>query len=164
MFKEIPGYESYLINESGIILNKKDNSMLRVSFDTVGYLYVTIDGHIEYVHELMARTYLPNRYIIHVDGDPLNNHISNISYSSTPENIKIVDRENRQWKSGKPTYIYEVFNNDTNDVIPCFGRLEVAKLIQYEEISLKNMVGNGRKITLGPYAGYQIRRVKRIGE
>lgn len=56
---------------------------------------------------------------------------------------------------------YEVFNDDTGDSIYCDCRSDVSDLIGYSEISLKNMVGNGRKIALGPYAGYQIRNLCR---
>ena len=59
---------------------------------------------------------------------------------------------------------YEIFNEDTGDVIRCHGREMVADTIQYSLISLKNMVGNGRKIALGPYKGYQIRRLNRKDE
>lgn len=163
MFREIPGYNNYFINESGIILDKFGNT-LRVSVNKDCLMYVTINGNNEYIHDLVAKTYLKydNRciYPIHKDGDLLNNHISNIKLDDKPEVISITsspNRDHRRYSSSK--YIYEVYNDETNDVIQCIGRNEVADLIQYEEISLKNMVGNGKMISLGPYKGYQIRRV-----
>lgn len=161
MFTQLPDYENYLINESGSIIDKRNNGLVRVSVNNQGLMYVHLDENIEYIHELVAKTYLTNRnnlkYVIHRDRDPLNNHISNLMWSINNENIKQVSRENRTYSRSKNPY--EVYNEETGDSVMCIGRGEVAELIQYEEISLKNMIGNGRKITLGPYKGYQIRRI-----
>lgn len=63
---------------------------------------------------------------------------------------------------GRCSSTYEVYND--RDAVFCPDRHSVADLIGYFEISLKNMVGNGRKIALGPYAGYQIRNLGRNGK
>lgn len=163
MLKEIPGYENYLINESGVIINKKDNNVLRTSVNNDGYMYVYLEGKIQYIHNLVAKSFLSKENelelenVIHLDEDPLNNHISNIQYSDDYDKIELISREHRVYSNGNK--LYEVYNEEIDDYILCHGRSEVAELIQYEEISLKNMVGNGRKITLGPYKGYQIRRL-----
>lgn len=159
MLVKIPNYENYLINESGIIIDK-DNNLIRGSTNNQGLMYVTLDGNIEYVHELVANAFLANnglQFINHLNEDPLDNHISNLRWSMNEENIRLSYRNHR--KNSKSKNPYEVYNEETGDCIRCIGRGQVAELIQYDEISLKNMVGNGRKITLGPYKGYQIRRV-----
>jgi len=163
MLKEIPGYENYLINESGIIIDQ-DGNLIRESVNNEGYMYAYLNNKNVYIHDLVASTFLTNKdnfkYVIHKNNDPLNNHITNIAWSENPEEtdkIELFCRENRDYSSSKN--IYEVFNDETGDIIECQGRGAVAELIQYEEISLKNMVGNGRKIFLGPYKGYQIRRI-----
>ena len=163
MLKEIPGYEGYLISKSGNVLQKKTNQLLRISVTNNGFMYVTINGKNEYIHDLIAIAFLGYNpsdpiYPIHKDGDSLNNHVSNIVLGSAPEtSATIENREHRHYSSSK--YEYEVYNESTGDSVICIGRGQVAELIQYEEISLKNMIGNGRIITLGPYEGYKIRRV-----
>lgn len=160
MFRKIPGYDDYFINESGAILDK-NNNLVKFSVNNDGQMYVLLNGKIQYVADLMARTYFnlydSYKYPIHIDKDPLNNHIDNIRISNKPEGeLEIPNRSHRKYSGS--TNLYEVFNEDTGDIIECVGRGSVAELIQYEEISLKNMVGNGRKINLGPFKGYQIRR------
>ena len=164
MFREIPGYNNYLINESGAIIDNKNN-LVRTAVNNNGFMYITIDGKIEYIHDLIAKAFLgyndnSTSYPNHKDGDSLNNHVSNIILGDKPETYAVIEnREHRHYSSGK--YKYEVYNESTGDSVICIGRGKVAELIQYEEISLKNMVGNGRKIALGPYKGYQIRRLEK---
>ena len=55
---------------------------------------------------------------------------------------------------------YSIYNN--KETIYCSNRNEVALRIEYELVSLKNMVGNGRVISKGPYQGYQIKREKSV--
>ena len=150
----------YRINEFGIVIDENER-MLRYSVDNHDRMYVTINKNIEYIDELVAKTFLNNpynfKYVIHKNGELLNNHLSNISWSEFPE---IIEEELIIHKRPKtiPRYKYEVYS-DSGDSIICQGREEVAKLIEYEVISLKNMVGNGRIISKGPYTGYKIRRL-----
>lgn len=161
MLKELKRYPGYFINESGLIADYNGN-IIRSSINNEGYMYVYLNSNIELVSKLVAETFLINnedyRNIEYLDSDPLNCHLTNIKWSKNEDNsIKLVSRDHRNYS--KSTNVYEVYNEDTGDVVSCIGRGEVAQLIQYEEISLKNMVGNGRKISLGPYKGYQIRRI-----
>ena len=168
MFKEIPNYINYLINESGVIIEKSTGNLVRQSVNNYGYMYATLDGNNEYIHDLVAEAFLqpiPGFNVIHKDNDSFNNHWTNLEYSDLDDEFVLSNRSHREYSGTsihKHRYvnIYEVFNEETGDMIECEGRGAVAELIQYEEISLKNMVGNGRKITLGPYKGYQIRRRK----
>lgn len=166
MLKCLKRYNGYLINESGNIIDFNGN-LLRTSADNDGNLYVNIDGNIEQIQYLVAENFLqPSekddyKYIRHIDGDILNNHVTNIAWTNFVDDYYgIVNRENRKYSSSK--CIYQVYNEDESDIIDCIGRGEVAKLIGYEEISLKNMIGNGRKIFLGPYKGYQIRNTHKV--
>ena len=87
------------------------------------------------------------------------NYVSNLKWGTQSENIKqaFIDRRKVSPKVNS-TYVYEVYNEETGDVVKCKGRTGVAELIGYEEISLKNMIGDGRIINLGFYKGYQIRK------
>ena len=159
MLAKIPNYDNYLINESGNIVDNRYN-LQRTAVDQNGLIYVYLGRKKEYVHELVARTFLNNIYnlpfVIHINGDKLNNHVSNLRYSDKTE-IKELEFNSDGYAVG--VNIYEVFNEETGHCIRCNGREEVADTIQYSLISLKNMVGNGRKIALGPYKGYEIRRL-----
>ena len=163
MLIEIPGRKDYLISKSGIVINKNTGELARMSVNNNGYMYITIDGKNEFIHDLIAMSFLDydknsSFYPIHKDGDCLNNHVSNIVLSCVPEeNLSIDNRERRHYRSRK--YESDVYNESTGASVIRIGRGQVADLTQHEEISLKNMIGNGRIITLGPYKGYRIRRV-----
>lgn len=162
MFKQIPNYSGYLINESGIVIDS-DRNIIRTAVNNNGQLYTTLNSNIEFIDSLVAQAFLSNQsnyqFITHIDNDSLNCHLSDIRWSCREDSKSILEnRDHRAYSKGFNKY--EVFNEETNDSIICIGRGEVASLIQYEEISLKNMIGNGRKITMGPYTGYQIRRIK----
>lgn len=160
MFYCIPGYFGYRINESGVVIDE-NGRMVRFSVDNYDRMYVTINKNIEYIDELVAKTFLHNpdnfKYVSHRNGELLNNHLSNLYWSKEPE---ILEKESIIHKRPKtiPRYKYEIYN-DIGDSIICQGREELAKLIEYEVISLKNMVGNGKIISKGPYTGCQIRRL-----
>ena len=84
MLVKIPNYDNYLINESGNIVDNRYN-LQRTAVDQNGLIYVYLGMKKEYVHELVARTFLNNIYnlpfVIHINGDKLNNHITNLKYS-----------------------------------------------------------------------------------
>ena len=168
MMKDLKGYEGkYKINESGIIINKKGHVM-RTAKSNSGYLRVALEvkdsseRKNESIHRMVASTFLENPnnlpVVLHKDNDPLNNHVSNLQWGTQSENIQQAFREGRKVSPrAVPIYAYEVYNED--EVIKCKGRKAVSELIGYEEISLKNMVGNDREIAFGPYRGYKIRNI-----
>ena len=169
MMKEIPGYNgNYKINESGVVINKNGHVM-RTAVSNSGYLRTTLEvpntnpvrRKNESIHRLVAETFIPNPdnlpVVLHKDNDPLNNQVSNLKWGTQSENIRQAFDEDRKVSPFACTY--EVYND--TEGIKCKGRSSVADLIGYAEVSLKNMVGNGRKIALGPYKGYQIRNLDR---
>ena len=167
--KEIPGFEDYKINESGIVINKNGHVM-RTAVNNSGYLRTTLkipetnNRKNVSIHRLVAETFIPNPdnlpVVMHKDNDPLNIHISNLQWGTQSDNIQQSFDDGRKispQKLYKTVNMYEVYNDDGDNII-CNSRSDLADTIQYAEVSLKNMVGNGRKIALGPYAGYEIRR------
>ena len=173
--KEIPGYNgNYKINESGVVINK-NNHVMRTAVSNSGYLRTALEipngsgkRKNESIHRLVAQTFIPNPdnlpVVMHLDNDPLNNHVSNLKWGTQSDNIKQAfedDRKTSPMKGHTYQNQYQVYN-DTGDCITCNCRSDVSDLIGYAEISLKNMIGNGRKIALGPYKDYQIRRLKEM--
>lgn len=94
MFKEIPGYSRYKINESGVVRNKYRE--LKQQTSTKGYKTICLigdDGKKKAVkiHRLVGLTYIENPenkpQINHKDGDKLNNHVSNLEWCTNQENM-----------------------------------------------------------------------------
>ena len=171
--KEIEGYNGdYKINESGIVINKNGHVM-RTAVSNSGYLRTALEipgsngnRKNESIHRLVAKTFIPNPdnlpVVMHKDNDPLNNHVSNLQWGTQSDNIRQAFDDGRKTspsKGHKYPNKYQVFNPDTGDSIICDCRSDVSDLIGYKEISLKNMIGNGRRVALGPYKDYQIRRL-----
>jgi hypothetical protein len=142
MFRDVPGYPGYKINESGIVINKKGHVM-RNALSNTGYLrYALIppkgDGkHRDNVsmHRLVANTFIPNPnnlpVVMHIDNDKLNNHVSNLKWGTQSDNIRQAFDEGRKVsprtsKSSK----YQIYNDD-GEYITCQTRTNLADTIQY---------------------------------
>lgn len=92
--KPIPGYEGYLATEDGRIYSTKTGIFLKFNASRGYYaVSVRVDGKETkpYVHQLVAKTYIPNPenklQVNHIDGDKFNNNISNLEWLTQSENI-----------------------------------------------------------------------------
>lgn len=100
-FKDIDGYEgSYQISNLGRIksLIRKGvtkETILISSISTHGYYQITLSlkkkSKTFRIHRLIAKSFIPNimnkREINHIDGNKLNNHVSNLEWCTRSENI-----------------------------------------------------------------------------
>ena len=117
-FKDILGYDGhYKISNYGRVKSLKNGigRILKASEDTKGYLKVLLykNGNVKVwrIHQLVAITFLNHkqcgheRVIDHIDGNILNNHVSNLQI--------ITNRENCKKRKDKATYsgvTYDVRN------------------------------------------------------
>lgn len=84
--RPIKNYENYLIDIEGNVYNTTTNKSLKGSISEHGYKYYRLskDGKKKmfYAHRLVAEMFLsnPNNFTIinHIDGNKLNNNISNL--------------------------------------------------------------------------------------
>lgn len=93
--KEIDGYEGYLVNEAGEIFNKKTGRNIKTrKLTNTGYEDVEIRSNKcrkkFLVHRLVALAFIPNElnkpYVNHIDGNRLNNTVSNLEWVTGNEN------------------------------------------------------------------------------
>lgn len=101
-FKEIPlenAVSEYLISEDGTIINKDRRHILNTHVNKKGYevsnvSYYKGDYKVKSVpvHRLVALTYIPNKdnkeQVNHIDGNKLNNNVTNLEWVTNSENIK----------------------------------------------------------------------------
>lgn len=98
MFKKIEINKNYSVDENGNVRNDKRGTILKPYNNKAGkgYLYVCLyNGHIKQgaygVHRLVAQTFIPNplnkQQVNHIDGNTLNNHVSNLEWVSPLENV-----------------------------------------------------------------------------
>jgi hypothetical protein len=96
MFKSIKGYEGkYSVNEMGEVRNDKTGRILKQTNNLNNYLMVSLskdgDVKIKYIHRLVAETHLEpddkRNEVDHIDGDRLNNNLSNLRWVTRSENL-----------------------------------------------------------------------------
>ena len=93
--KQIPGYDNYYITKEGFVYNQKYNRYLKPSKGPNGYMRVCLSKqgkHSQaYIHRLVAEAFIPNPEnkpeVNHIDEDKNNNHMNNLEWVTTKENI-----------------------------------------------------------------------------
>ncbi|MFE8697956.1 HNH endonuclease [Cytobacillus sp. FJAT-53684] len=122
--REINGYEGfYSINEQGVIRNVRTGKIKKHTLQNSGYMSVSLykNGHRKtfLVHRLIAETFLPNpnnlKTVNHIDGNKINNDLSNLEWASHSENHLHAYRElgRKTWLEG----LYGASNFNSKSVI-----------------------------------------------
>lgn len=96
MIKPIDNFPNYTISHTGEIVNTKTNHVKAQWLGKNGYKHVDLQ-HNGYkrkyaIHRLLALHFLPNpenkRTVNHIDGNKLNNNLSNLEWATDAENIQ----------------------------------------------------------------------------
>jgi hypothetical protein len=97
IWKDVPDYKTLEASNTGRIRYKKNLKLLPVSIEKRrGYPRVTFSiggnkGKTIKIHRLIAMSFIPNpqnkRTVNHIDGDKLNNCVSNLEWATDSENI-----------------------------------------------------------------------------
>lgn len=94
-WKKHPRYRDYLISDTGLVKRIKTNMVLKPWRVSHGYERVEVyrNGkyNSEYVHRLVAETFLPRHplrnEVNHIDGSKDNNNVSNLEWVTRKENV-----------------------------------------------------------------------------
>ena len=92
-FTKVKSLENYCINENGLILNIRTRGIIIPSINKKGYLQVCLTNKNTYsIHRLVALTFIENKEnkpeVNHKDGNKSNNHVSNLEWNTTQENLE----------------------------------------------------------------------------
>ena len=94
IWKDVVGYEGkYLVSSEGNVYSLLTGQMLKNVFVN-GYYRVSLcnegDIHLEWVHRLVAKAFIPNpqnkRCVNHLDENGRNNNVSNLEWATHKEN------------------------------------------------------------------------------
>lgn len=93
-FREIPGHTAYAINEQGRIINLRTGNALKPN-NSNGYSRCRLGpkGPTLGIHRCLALAWLPEpsaekAVVNHIDGNKLNNDISNLEWTTRKENVQ----------------------------------------------------------------------------
>jgi len=83
---------NYDIDKNGNVINLKKNKLMNIHVSYNGYKYVSLPGKTHYIHRLLGIKFIPNplnlKEINHIDGNKLNNDLSNLEWCSSSDNTK----------------------------------------------------------------------------
>lgn len=169
MKKLIDGYKNYYIEENGNVYNSNTNKYLKGSISEQGYKYYRLSCQNQkvryYAHRLVAEYFIPNPdnllVVNHIDGNKLNNDISNLEWVTQSENVEKWQNDLRKERTNhKAEYYKEDLPNEIWKKVPEYdyeisscGRIKNIKTLQllrpsitcgyYKIILSKNRVTKG---------------------
>lgn len=129
MYKSIPGFNKYAIDENGNIINKSNpNKLMKLSNDKDGYKKLSIvnDDGIERTvraHRLVASVFIPNPenkpVVNHKNGIKYDNRVENLEWATIAENTQhSYDNGLQVSKASTPLLIY--LDNNLISIFPTF--------------------------------------------
>ena len=178
--KDIPGWENlYACTTDGKIWSYRSNKFLKPSKNKKGYLHVIFtkdDKRYDYrVHRLVAMTYIDNpknkEQVNHIDGDKLNNYLSNLEWVTPEENIEHAKNHNlfkvtcktppiRTKEGPQIAYVFTNVYNNEQFIIFGFRKLRKQfKISGYTYGLIQKYANTGAYIKAGLLKGLRIDKV-----
>lgn len=99
VWKDIPGYNHrYQVSDKGRFASVKDGkrTIRKICKFSTGYSCVWIDGRVQLLHRLIAKTFIPNPenkpQVNHRNGNKTDNNVNNLEWCTRSENCLHRDR------------------------------------------------------------------------
>lgn len=141
----IEEFPDYLIEESGVIINKKSLSLIKQRLDKNGYsvvnLYKNKKMYTRKIHRLVAIAYIglegTQLTVNHIDGVKSNNHYSNLEFLSSSDNTKHAYRNGLKDNTGEANPSSKLTENKVRVLRKLFGIVSMKDLAALVDVSYK---------------------------
>ena len=125
MFVQIKDYPNYFINENGEVKSIYVSKLLKPRTAGRGYYCYQLRNENgkknEYVHRLVATTFIPNPHnlpqVDHIDGNKANNHVSNLRWVDNRTNMLSYGFEIRNKNSFDSCSVPIMAKSETEEII-----------------------------------------------
>lgn len=119
-WRTVKDFDNYEVSSSGRVRNKKTKRVLSTQIGRNGYSFVSLRKDGRYrgrgVGKLVAEAFIEEpcegRYIRHIDGDRLNNYVSNLKYMS-----KEPERHESKYRIGKINRVVDDEGNEYYEAV-----------------------------------------------
>ena len=135
MFSPVSGFPNYIINDNGVIYSQRGEmkQQIRNGYHRVGLInekrYFFSVHRLVYQH--FGKDWNPELTVDHIDGNPLNNHISNLRMATSQQQMYNMIRKNKYGKGIRITktnrYVAQIQINGKNTHLGTFETIEEAK-------------------------------------
>ena len=159
----VDGHIGYFISDHGRVYSAKSNKILvDKKMDKQGHVGVClseskIHKKYAYTHRLVAEAFIPNpdEYPIvrHLDGDPSNNHISNLAWGTQKDNFMdsvrhgtayIPTDEDRQKGIEKMRHPVKAINEKTGDILYFDSQSEAGRILKIPQANIFKVINGER--------------------
>lgn len=161
MFVQIEDYPDYSINEYGEVKSKYVNKKLKPRTAGNGYFCYQLRNNQgkknEYIHRLVAKTFIPNPeklpQVDHIDGNKSNNHVSNLRWVTPIQNFHAYGYEERMRLSAEHCAVKVVaVNGDTK--LYFNSKSDLLRHFGYKSVRIGLKIGE--KYNYGKLKGFTI--------
>ena len=151
MWKQIPGFPKYEINEFGVVRNADTHYITAQRMNRYGYLYVQlsdgINNHVLLVHRLVAIVFIPNPknlpIVNHIDECSVHNSADNLEWVSYKENSNHGTRNERIIRQRKNPVLAI---DDSGRIVYHFSsKHEAGRVIGVSEAAIRKAIVNKSK-------------------
>jgi hypothetical protein len=135
-------FDNYLIFKEGMVFNIKRNKFMKEQLSKGGYKWIRLckNGKLHglKIHRLVALVYIPNplnkEMVNHIDGNKLNNNVSNLEWNTRSENgCNLNNGLSKNNKSGIRGVLYDRQRNQWRANLRKNGKLYQKRFKTLEE-------------------------------